>query len=349
MDEENETVYESNAEERYKKIKDLLVLIIILTLLFTLAIYFTKNIISIWLSLVIFVILFFIFKMPKRIFFYMEYKIYKIIDLIALEQSYNVSRKEKLEKIDFTNDHSYYRDVIKKYSAAELLYIDEFNTKESYKTIVITLLRLELKKIIKIDNGYISIISNDTEDLKLSEIYIISCIKNGKVVIDTNGVDIYEYIKDEAYQDNLIEKTKKFKFTRFQFKIIFVLLLLLVIIVGFPFLTLYIKTDYLLNLLWCIYFICSFILTPLYVLYIFAFYYQYLRHQKESYVRTEKGSEINYKLEGLKNYIKDFSSLNEKEKQELTLWDDYLIYSVMFNLNDKVINEFNKLIIFKNS
>ena len=67
----------------------------------------------------------------------------------------------------------------------------------------------------------------------------------------------------------------------------------------------------------------------------------------ENYVRTEKGSEINYKLEGLKNYIKDFSILDEKDKDYLSLWGEYLIYSTIFNLNNNVLNEMLNLIIIK--
>ena len=59
-----------------------------------------------------------------------------------------------------------------------------------------------------------------------------------------------------------------------------------------------------------------------------------------NYKRTEFGNDINSKLEGLKNYIRDFSILSEREKKEIVLWNDYLVYSVMFNKNEKIINEY---------
>ena len=58
------------------------------------------------------------------------------------------------------------------------------------------------------------------------------------------------------------------------------------------------------------------------------------------YVRTKIAKKINENLEGLKNYIKDFSNLKEKDKEALTLWNEYLIYSVMFGQNTKVIEEY---------
>ena len=51
--------------------------------------------------------------------------------------------------------------------------------------------------------------------------------------------------------------------------------------------------------------------------------------KKNSYIRTKKGEELNENLEGLKNYLKDFSTMHEKDEKSLTLWEDYLIYSVI--------------------
>ena len=62
-----------------------------------------------------------------------------------------------------------------------------------------------------------------------------------------------------------------------------------------------------------------------------------IKSKKNSYIRTTKGEAINEKLEGLKNYLKDFSLINEKSEKSLILWEDYLIYSVIFNQNTKVV------------
>ena len=58
--------------------------------------------------------------------------------------------------------------------------------------------------------------------------------------------------------------------------------------------------------------------------------------------RTKKGRELNQKLEGLKNYLKDYSLMDEREAKEIELWEDYLIYSVMFGQNKKIIEEYEK-------
>lgn len=46
----------------------------------------------------------------------------------------------------------------------------------------------------------------------------------------------------------------------------------------------------------------------------------------------------------MKNYIKDFSILDEREQHELMIWDEYLIYSVLFNQNQKIINDLSSLV-----
>ena len=63
---------------------------------------------------------------------------------------------------------------------------------------------------------------------------------------------------------------------------------------------------------------------------------------KPSEERTEKAKELNSKLEGLKSYLKDYSNLKDNEASNIVLWEDYLIYSVIFKQNKKIISEFKK-------
>ena len=63
------------------------------------------------------------------------------------------------------------------------------------------------------------------------------------------------------------------------------------------------------------------------------------------YERTARGEELNKKIEGLKNYIRDYSLLSEKNAYTISLWEDYLIYSVVFGQNDVIVKEFEKYII----
>ena len=70
----------------------------------------------------------------------------------------------------------------------------------------------------------------------------------------------------------------------------------------------------------------------------------YIKHYKilntlDPYVRNDEGKMINYKLEGLRKYLIDFSKIEEKTKEQLILWEEYLIYSVILGINTQIIDE----------
>ena len=56
---------------------------------------------------------------------------------------------------------------------------------------------------------------------------------------------------------------------------------------------------------------------------------------ENSGVSSHKNAAQNLLVEG---YI-DFSKIEEKTQEQLVLWEDYLIYSVMLGINTKVIDE----------
>ena len=49
------------------------------------------------------------------------------------------------------------------------------------------------------------------------------------------------------------------------------------------------------------------------------------------------------KLFGLKEFFKEFSSMDEKEVIEVKLWDEYLMFAYLFGMADKVANQLKKL------
>ena len=48
------------------------------------------------------------------------------------------------------------------------------------------------------------------------------------------------------------------------------------------------------------------------------------------------------KLDGLKLFMEHFSNMKNKKAEQLVLWEDYLIYSVMFNINSEIQDEYSK-------
>ena len=65
----------------------------------------------------------------------------------------------------------------------------------------------------------------------------------------------------------------------------------------------------------------------------------YRMNKQNPYIRNKQARNINKKLEGLRNYMKDFSQLSESQYNEIVLWEDYLIYSVILGQNSKIVKE----------
>ena len=52
--------------------------------------------------------------------------------------------------------------------------------------------------------------------------------------------------------------------------------------------------------------------------------------------RTKDGNEQYVKWMGLKNFMKDFGRMYEKELPEIVLWEKYLVYATVFGIADKL-------------
>ena len=55
--------------------------------------------------------------------------------------------------------------------------------------------------------------------------------------------------------------------------------------------------------------------------------------------RTETGELLTAQISGIKNFLRDFSNLSEAEKEQLVLWDDFLIYAVVLEENERIIED----------
>lgn len=246
------------------------------------------------------------------------------------------SYKANLSKIDFSKDKDYYRDIIKYYSPAELSYIDNLKPLEE-KDVCATLLSLKLKEKIKIDKK-IEIIDDSFTSLNYTECYVLSRIKNGKV----KNINLKAFTIEaerEAKEHNLAKKNFQNKIPK---DIIIIILTYIAMYILYKINNtllegtnnnIFLEIVYLINLL-----------LSLVINYGKYFIIGYIVVRILSYSRTTKGEEINVKLEGLKNYIKDFGNFENKEIKQLPLWEEYLIYSVMFNINKSAINKLKKLI-----
>lgn len=86
--------------------------------------------------------------------------------------------------------------------------------------------------------------------------------------------------------------------------------------------------------------IIAIILIPIYKIIKRIIYAKMMSENK--YVRTKKGKILAEQIAGMQNYIYDYSLLSEKDKEQIKIWDEFLVYAVLLEENEKVIDEIFK-------
>lgn len=64
--------------------------------------------------------------------------------------------------------------------------------------------------------------------------------------------------------------------------------------------------------------------------------------KKAKYDRTSEGKVLVEQIAGMKNFIHDFSNLSENEKESVKLWNDFLVYAVLLEENQKIVKDIFK-------
>lgn len=258
-----------------------------------------------------------IFKYLKLTFMYVGVR-------IAIRVAY----KEKLDKDDLEKGQEYYRDIIDKFSPAVLNYIDNFTIDKN--TVIATLMGLEMKKIL---NDKLEIINDDFSKLDENEKYICENIDKLKNI---NLLEYEEIIIQDCKSYKLIKEKNilnKGTLNISRTKAIIIVVIFIAILMSF------INNSYL--VIFTIALLIFFLFLSVFAYYIMTYV---VLNMNNPYIRTSEAKKINKKLEGLKKYLNDYTDLQNKSKEELLLWEDYLIYTVIFNQNKKIIKEFEEKI-----
>ena len=236
------------------------------------------------------------------------------------------------------DDLQYYREVLSSYSPAELNYVYSANT-QFPKDAVTTLLSLKLKKIIDFNNesNTITVLQKDG-NISNSEKYVLNKIKDGKLT-NFEFIKFQQIVQEDVKNKNLTNKGSKKNMSAFS-----MLFVAIIIIFLFFIITIALPSGGILGFI-------SVILIPLIFIVLFLgipgiIIYSILRAYNP-YKLSKEGKQLRKKLLGLKNYITQFSLLEEKELKDLIVWEDYLIYSIIFDLNDDLISKIQeKYIVF---
>lgn len=252
----------------------------------------------------------------------------------------------QIDKKDFEREKEYYREILDNNTPLILGYID--NLEFDKRDLIAEILFFIKKDIIKIEDGVLKKNEDLAHcDLKDSEQKILENIDSGKLAMSKDSfLELRNLVSSEAESLGLVckKKLKTKKRNRKEESVlrdiilpgIFGIALFVVGIIG-------IFVEQVLHiLLLCILVI---IILPIILLFVgVPLIGGYQSGLGKLYKKTAKGNEVKRKLKGLEFFLKDYSRIDEREAKEVKLWDDYLVYSVMFGQNKKVTEDIEKYI-----
>jgi len=222
------------------------------------------------------------------------------------------------------NSLEYYRDILTDISPLLVSYVENYHLR--YKTdIVAFLLKMYADGKINFQDG--KVIKDEKAILSRDElrIYHITTLKFSNAVKKARLEDeMYKEAVENGYIEEKQNKTLQKLMSYISAVLVLGAIFILVVIYVINELDLPILPSIVIGIIIFIFLFCLLCVLTGYVNY------------NKGYVLTPKGADLREKIFGLKRFIKDFSMLNQKEKEDVMLWDDFLVYSVIFGQNKKI-------------
>jgi uncharacterized membrane protein len=207
------------------------------------------------------------------------------------------------------------------------------------KDIAATLLKMQNKQAIAFQkNGHITITGQNTAKLDNAEQELINTIINGRI----NSKSAMRFWKqnrfDEAQELGYIQ-TKTVNDKKIMKNLYFALLSTLIAMILWG---IFLANDIFNNIL-----LSSFFLPIIGILifipwYLVARNLSYWKRGDVVWERTALGNEMAEKIAGLARFIHEFSLLSEAEKEQVALWEDYLVYAIVMEENEKIVKDICK-------
>jgi len=257
-----------------------------------------------------------------------------------------------------TNPYIYYRELPNNYGiGVNFLLID--STIENHKDIIAVILDLCARNYMSLikqkDKYLIKILKNVDNNLLTNEEYILNLIISNNLknidyqkwydycIEDGNALGLYYRDNVKISNEALLKKELLKKRSRRHFKIS--LLLSILILIQYI-----INDNSLLHALslsiFYFFIIYGILFIPFYLLNTFTAFknisnlvqkINYKNIKEQNLVKTKKGIEEIHKLYTFKAFIRDFGNFASKKPEEIILWERYLSYAQVFNLNKEIM------------
>jgi hypothetical protein len=230
----------------------------------------------------------------------------------------------------------YYRDSFGELSPALVSLLIDLNIYGS-KDIAATLLRMQNKNAISFQaNGRIVITGTSRTELDYGERELLDAIENGRI---RNKRTLNAWKRNrfiEAEWAGYIRRAEVPLKKRFRY----VYLALAFTVLAIIFWSVFLHSDLMAANTVLSMFLLLVIGTIEFVpWYLAAREVFYQKRGDTVWERTDIGNEMAEKIAGLSRFIHEFSLLSEAEKEQVALWDDYLVYAVVLEENEKIVKD----------
>ncbi len=250
---------------------------------------------------------------------------------------------KKAEKKNLTynaiKDISYYRENFNDLTPFEISILANLNVEEK-KDVIATILWFQNKKYIDIKNN--QIIYNEELNLNDKDKCFLTFLK-------TKDLGYLEAYKNMSYQDlkqrgYIVENTDLFNI-KHMFKSIGAILLLPFAIIILVLINVFLVKNLIVEEI----IVIAILLLSATITYkkVSLFFVGYA-NRKNRFKRTNLGEEQTELIHSLQNFIHDFSNLKDADKEQIILWEDFLIYAIVLEENDKIVADIEKSFNYNN-
>ena len=241
-----------------------------------------------------------------------------------IQKIYENNEINKFEKKYKTENYEYYRDILQTKSPAILSYCYNKKIKVEDEVVAI-LLNLHKNGVIKLSENKITILG-DLSSLSEHEKYIFKKDLNNKDFKKTFKSLLIEDLEKERY----VYKKNESEFNIVAIMEVFMVWMIIYMLVSIP---IFMKISNFGILVFLAYFL-TFAGVPI---------YKAIQNKINPVFRSKKALELSGKLKGLKRYIVDYSIIESNGVENINLYDEYIIYAVIFNIKGKLNKECKKI------
>ena len=243
---------------------------------------------------------------------------------------------------------AYYRDTLSELNPALVSLLMDLDI-YGEKVLAATLLRMQNKQVISFEKkGGIAIIATSKKGLDNSEKGLLNmienkCLNNKKMLRNWKQACFLE-----AERSGYIRK-KKHVTKSVKEETLPVLATIICTFLAIVLWRIFLETDMIeridffvgaITIFGYLLLIDILIFVPWYIAIKRAVYY---KREDVIWERTPLGDETTEKIAGLSRFIQEFSLLSEAKKEQVVLWDDYLVYALVLEKNEKIVKNISQL------